>query len=135
MAAVDQFMTQFDHEDPELRGRPGIWAVGVEAPLGKIVVDEDAEQFLTAVLGTESKESREKKLRFHRIDVERTKYCVVRLPEKAAEQDYAEKLLERASKLQPDLPILVLTADGSAKDKEGVYREVLLRRFEDRRRR
>ena len=80
MAAVDQSMSQFDHDDLELRGRPGIW--GSYPPLGKIGVDEAAEQFLTAVLGTESKEHRDRSQRFHKIETGRTRYCVVRLPER-----------------------------------------------------
>ena len=132
MAAVDQFMSQFDPEDPEFRGRPGIR--GSSPPLGKIGIDEAAQQFLTAVLGTESKESREKSQRFHKIETERTRYCVVHLPGEGPERDHAERLLERASELQPDLPILLLTSDGQAKGQEHVYLEVLRRRFEDRRR-
>jgi hypothetical protein len=133
MAAVDQFTSQFDHEDPELRGRAGI--PGSYPPLGKIGVDEAAEQFLTAILGSESREWREKSLRFHKIEMERTRYCVVRLPKEGPERDYAERLLERATELLPDLPILVLTTDASTKNQERVYLEVLRRRFDGRRRR
>jgi hypothetical protein len=91
MAAVDQFMSQFDHDDPELRGRPGTWGSYPPPPLGKMGVDEAAEQFLTAVLGTESRESRERMLKHHKIDTERTKYCVVRLPAEGAERDLCGK--------------------------------------------
>ena len=41
------------------------------------------------------------------------------------------KLLERASEIQPELPIFLLTTDSQVKDHEEEYLRVLRRRFGD----
>ena len=51
------------------------------------------------------------------------------LPDKPAEQDYVSKILERASAMQPELPIFLLTTDSQVKDHEKLYLRVLRRRF------
>ncbi|MDR3632790.1 MAG: SIR2 family protein [Isosphaeraceae bacterium] len=132
MAALDQFESRFDPKDPELGGKH---AIGRSLPpLGKITIDDDAQRFLAHILETESAESRARRLKWDRLGNKRTTYCIVRLPQESAEQDYALKLLERASEIQPELPILLLTTESQAKNPEEEYLRVLRRRFEDPRR-
>jgi hypothetical protein len=132
MAALDQLDSRFDPNDPELSGKH---AIGRSfPPLGKISIDEDAEQFLSHILETESKESRLRRLKWDRMNNKRTTYCVVRLPQEPSELDYALKLLDRVSAIQPELPILLLTTDSQARNSEEEYLRVIRRRFETPRR-
>ena len=70
---------------------------------------------------------------FDKIDNERKTYCIVRLMEDDADYDYMVKVLEQASEIRPELPILLLTSKGKDKGSEEVYLKVLRRRFKDRR--
>jgi hypothetical protein len=127
MAAQDQSESRFNRKDPELRG---IYAIGRGVPpLGKILIDDDAKRFLASVIESDSEEFRSKQLLWNKKDTKRTTYCIVELPDKPAEQDYVTKMLERASAMQPELPILLLTTDNQVKDHEKLYLRVLRRRF------
>jgi hypothetical protein len=132
MAAQDQSESRFDPKDPELGGK---YAIGRGLPpLGKMSIDDDAKRFLASVIESDSEESRARKLQWDKKDNKRTSYCIVQLPKEPAEQDYASKLLERASDLQPGLPILLLSTESQAGDREEEYLRVLRRRFGDARR-
>jgi|GEM_PF-4128654 len=127
MAAQDQSESRFDRKDPELRG---IYAIGRGVPpLGKISIDDDAKRFLASVIESDSEEFQKKHLSWDKKDTKRTTYCIVELPDKPAEQDYVSKMLERASAMQPELPIFLLTTDSQVKDHEKLYLRVLRRRF------
>jgi hypothetical protein len=94
-------------------------------------IDNDARSFLTNVLQAESEEAQVKRLRFDALDNERKTYCIVRLMEEAPEHDHMVKLLQRASELRPELPIIVLTSKKSKdRDSEELYLTILRRRFE-----
>jgi SIR2-like domain len=127
MAALDQSDARFDPKDPELGGRH---SRGGDFPaLGKMSIDDDARCFLKSIMGSDSEESLARMQEWDRKDNKRTTYCVVLLPKESAEQDYVLKLLQRASEILPQLPILLLTTECVAKDHEKEYLRVLRRRF------
>ena len=129
MAALDQFHARFDPNDPELGGKHAIERGS--PPLGKMSIDDDARRFLRNVLQVESEEAQAKRLRFDALDNDRKTYCILRLMEEGPDRDHMMKLLERASQLRPELPIIVLTSKKSKDgDSEEVYLTILRRRFE-----
>ena len=128
MAALDQFYARFDSNDPELGGKHAIERGS--PPLGDMSSDLDAKRFLADVLKAESEEAQAKRLRFDALDNERKTYCIVRLLEEGPDYDYMVKLLERASELRSELPILLLTSKSKDGGSETVYLSVLKRRFE-----
>jgi Caspase domain len=127
MAALDQLHAQFNPKDPELGGQYAIER-GVP-PLDKMSTAADAKRFLADVLKIESEETQVKSLMFDELDNDRKTYCIVRLMEDDADYDYMVKVLEQASEIRPELPILLLTSKGKDKGLEEVYLKVLRRRF------
>ena len=120
MAAQDQSKSQFNRKDPDLSG---IYAIGRGVPpLGKISIDDDAKRFLASVIETDLEEFQKKHLLWDKKATKRTTYCIVELPDEPPEQDYVSKMLERASAIQPELPIFLLTTDSQVKDHEKLYR-------------
>ena len=127
MAAFDESEARFDPKD---RNLPGIHAKGRGLPpLGKMSIDDDATAFLGSVFKMGSKEFRARKLDSYKTITNRSLYCIVEMPKDQVEQSYVSKLLKRASELQPDLPIFLLTSDGQFKDEEEFYRSTLELRF------